>query len=132
MFENLKKRRLRNARIAELDAYEAELSGAKTEHEKYEADQIAHAVCQREENELTFLRQEDIIQQLKNALFEVSDGYWINSQWGLKKVLTKKGEAWARAELWKHKKDNIEFFSKLIIPIVALLISIAALVKKSH
>lgn len=137
MFERWKYKRARKKEIAELEEYirgvfEAEHKGTKTAQESYDAHQLAHSICQYEENRMDFLQQEDILKKLKTAPFEVPVDYWYEGGWGYEKVLTNKGVAWAAHELDKLKKAKIEFWFKLVVPILALVLSIIALVKKSH
>jgi hypothetical protein len=92
MFQPIKKRRARKKKIAELreyinGVYESEAKGARTKQEKYDAYQAARSICQLEENELDYLRQEDILEMLNTAPFEVPDDYWYGGGWGFKKVL---------------------------------------------
>lgn len=47
-------------------------------------------------------------------------------------LLTAVGSAWVTRELRAKKRETIEFWAKLVIPVLALILSIIALVKKSH
>jgi hypothetical protein len=135
MFQALKKRQARKKRIAELreyicNTYESEAKGAKTSKEKGEAYQIARSLCELEENELNYLRQENILRKLKTAPFEVPKEYWEGSGWEYKAVLTYRGEVWVRNELEKVWRTEVEFWFKLVLPVLALVLSIIALVRK--
>jgi lipopolysaccharide export LptBFGC system permease protein LptF len=137
MFERWKYKRKRKQEVAELTAYidgqyASELNGAKTEQEKGDADQIAYSITEWQRNRLDWLLQEDILEALKTAPFDVPEDYWYDAGWGYKKVLTRKGDAWARHELDKMWRANVEFWFKLVLPIFALALSIIALVKKSN
>jgi hypothetical protein len=135
MFQSLKKRRVRNKKIAELreyidSVYESEVKGAKTPQEKGEAYQIARSICESEENELDYLRQEDILEKLTTAPFEVPKEHWEDGGLGYRAVLTERGEVWARNKLKKVWRKDIEFWMKLVLPVLALILSIIALVGK--
>ena len=137
MFERLKYTRKRKAEIASLREYiDKEFKGAastaKTPQEKGEAEQMAYSMCQWEMNQLDYLEQEDVLTKLKTAPFEVQADYWYDGGYGYKKVLTNKGHAWAKHELKKIRNADIEFWFKLVVPILALVLSIIALVRKSH
>jgi hypothetical protein len=67
---------------------------------------------------------------LKTAPFEVPKDYWYDSGWGYKSVLTSKGEAWVRHELKKVWRADVEFWFKLVLPTLALILSIIALIRK--
>jgi hypothetical protein len=105
----------------------------ESQEKRKEAYQIAHSICESEENELDYLRQENTLDQLRSAPFEVPDEYWNDygddGRW-YKKTLTRKGEAWARHEMKKLQRADVEFWFKLVVPIVALVTSIVALVRK--
>ena len=135
MFQALKKRRVRKKRVAELreyidSVYESEVKGAKTPKEKGEAYQIARSICESEENELEYLRQEDILERLTTAPFEVPKEYWGGDGLGNRAVLTYRGAVWARNELKKVWRTDVEFWMKLVLPLLALILSIIALVRK--
>jgi hypothetical protein len=137
MVEGIKKRKERKKEIARLrkyidDVFASELNEAKTPQERGEADQIAYSITQWERNKLDFLEQENILKKLRSAPFNVPDEYWYDAGWEYQKVLTRKGEVWARHELKKLRNADIEFWAKLVLPVLALIISIIALVKKTH
>jgi len=137
MLERLKYKRKRKAEIHSLregidQEFKAAVEAAKLPHEKWEAEQMAFSMTQWERNQLDYLEQEDTLIKLKQAPFEVPEDYWYDGGYGYKKVLTKKGHAWAKHELTKLRNADIEFWMKLVLPVVALVISIIALVKKSH
>jgi len=137
MWERIRLYRERQAEIVRLDAYiQREFDGAikeaKTAQEKYDAGQLAHSITEFERNRLAFLRQESLLRRIKHAPFEVPSDYWNDSPWGMERTLTRTGEAWARAELKRLWRLDVEFWAKLVMPILALIISIIALVKKSR
>jgi hypothetical protein len=141
MFNGVKKWNARRWRIAELrkyitGTYESELRGAKSEQERGEAYQIAHSIVQVEENELEYLQQETLQRRLGHSPIEVPNEYWNDKDLWEKPTLTNKGEAWARRELRKIWMADVEFWAKLVatlvLPTVAIVLSIIALVKKSH
>lgn len=137
MFERLKYTRKRKAEIASLregidEEFKEAIAAAKLPHEKWEAEQMAYSMTQWDRNQLDFLRQEDTLEKLKTAPFEVPEDFWYDGGHGYKKVLTNKGHAWAKHELKKIRNADIEFWFKLVLPILALVLSIVALVRKSH
>jgi len=137
MFKRWMYRRNRKAEIQSLREYidgefASALKAAKTPQEKVEAEEFAYSCCQYEINQLDYLRQEDIIAKLKTAPFEVPADYWDDNGYEFTKTLTRRGEAWARHELKKIRNTEIEFWAKLVLPVVALVVSIIALVKKNH
>jgi hypothetical protein len=90
------------------------------------------ALIRLEHNEMVHLQQEDLKQKLFRSPIEVPDEYWSPCGRGEHRTLTFKGEAWARSELKKMWRQDVEFWFKLVVPILALILSIIALVKKSH
>jgi hypothetical protein len=137
MFERSKYKRWRKKKIASLhkyikEQYASELAGAKTTQEKGEADQIAYSITQHERNTVDYLEQEDLLNKLSKTPLEVPEELWYDPGWGYKRVLQHKGEVWVRHELKRLRNADIEFWAKLVVPTLALIISIIALVKKSH
>jgi hypothetical protein len=137
MFERLRYKRKRKAEIASLRAYidneiESAVKAVKTPYEKGEAEHMALSWCSQEINQLKYLQQQDILERLKKAPFEVPAEYWEDSGYKYNRVLRSMGLAWATHELKKIRNADIEFWFKLVVPILALVISIIALVKKSH
>ncbi len=137
MFVSIKKHRERKKEIEELGkyiegVYASEFSGTKTPQERGEADQIAYSMTQWEQNRITLLMQEKILKKLGSVPFNVPDEYWADTGREYQRVLTHKGEVWARHEIKKLLKTEIEFWAKLVLPVVALVLSIIALVKKSR
>lgn len=135
MFKAIERRRARNKEIARLrnyihDTYSSETKNAKTPKEKGEAYQIAHSICEFEEDELEYLRQEEVLDKLTTAPFEVPEEYWQDIELGHRKVLTSRGMVWVQNELKKVRRASIEFWFKLILPLLALVISIIALLRK--
>lgn len=137
MFERWKYKKKRKAEIESLrkyiaEQYASELKGAVTAQEKGEADQIAYSVTQHERNTLDYLEQEDLLKELAKAPLDVPEEYWYDPGWGYQKTLYHKGEVWARHELEKLWRAKVEFWFKLVLPVLALILSIVALVKKSR
>ncbi len=100
--------------------------------EKSEAEQFAYSWCSQEINELEYLQQENVIEGLKKAPSEVPNDYWQEHGNEYHRTHRSKGLAWATHELDKIRREKIEFWFKMIVPVAALIISIIALVKKSH
>jgi hypothetical protein len=116
------------------------LKDAQTAQEKWDAGQMVHSMTQDEHFEAEHLRQHSLLKKLRRSPLEVSEDFmWEEPNWrGGSDLnydhhnLTRKGEKWARHELAKLRKAEIEFWFKLVMPVVALVMSIIALVKKSH
>jgi hypothetical protein len=137
MFERWKYRRKRKAEIQSLKDYidkefKQAVDAAESPKEKFEAEQFAYSYCSQEINELEYLQQEEVIEGLKKAPFEVPDEYWQDHGNDYKRTLRSKGLAWATHELDKIQREKIEFWFKMILPVAALIISIIALMKKSR
>jgi lipopolysaccharide export LptBFGC system permease protein LptF len=49
-----------------------------------------------------------------------------------RKLLTDAGKHWARVELRRYNEERIEFWAKLILPILSLVVSIIALAVATH
>lgn len=94
-------------------------------------------------SEITFARQMKLIRRLTRAGISVLPQMWTeptepqieivtNEGVFLKthRTLTQEGEAWARHELRKRRRESVEFWAKIVLPIIALIISIFAFVKK--
>ena len=77
-------------------------------------------------NFLHQLKQRKIRERLTYAGIEIPDHY--ATPFGDDVVLTKKGETWARVQLRNHRNQQIEFWFKLFMPSVSLIVSIVALV----
>jgi len=94
-------------------------------------------------SEITFLRQVKLIRRLTYAGLSIPHQMWteptkpeieIETSEGVylktHRTLTQEGEAWARHELTKRRREGVEFWAKIVLPIIALIISILAFVKK--
>jgi hypothetical protein len=137
MLQRWKDTKRRNARIKELQQYidktfEHELKDVKTEQENFEAHQRIFALVKYEHNELENLRQHLLQNRLRRSPIEVPEEYWNPCDRDERRTLTYKGEVWARRELKKLLMADIEFWFKLVVPLLALILSIIALVKRSH
>lgn len=126
--------RERRRKVTELTDYidttiAAEVKAAKTPQEEAEAYSIGLSIVQVEVNELDHLRQSPLVARLKSEGVLIPDEYWHECDYWMK-PLTNKGETWVRGEVKRLQRATIEFWFKLVLPIVALVISIVALLKK--
>lgn len=111
---------------------EEELRHAKTPQERAEAHELIFELTKYEENEHENLRQRDLLNKLRRSPLVVPQEYFEDVDRTYKLALTMKGEAWARHELKKIWRAEVEFWGKLILPVLALVISIIALVHKTR
>lgn len=137
MFKPLVRERTRRKKTNELKAYinsvyDAELKGVSGEEQRKEAYEVARAQVLYEENDLDVLLQQKLLSQLDKAGIEVPDEYWNGEEWPLQRTLLPQGEKWARRQLRRYRDERIEFWSKLVVPILALIISIIALFVRSR
>jgi hypothetical protein len=136
MFTRYREKKARLARIKQLQAevdgvYEAELAGATTTEQRQEAHDIARSQVVVEENQLDYLKQADLLTALEKKGVTIPTEYYAVEEWPLTSTLTHSGEMWARRELKTLYRAEIEFWSKQILPIASLILSIIALVR-SH
>jgi lipopolysaccharide export LptBFGC system permease protein LptF len=73
-----------------------------------------------------------LLNKLRRSPLVVPQEYFEDVDRTYKLALTMKGEAWARHELKKISRAEVEFWGKLILPVLALVISIVALVHKTR
>jgi len=111
--------------------YEGEFKNAKTPQEIGEARERFHAITRDEENELVALLQQGRIDALRRKGIEIPEKYLNGEEYPLKRTLLPSGEIWARNELSKYRDSRIEFWSKIILPIISLILSIWALFKST-
>ena len=90
--------------------------------------------------ELDHIQQYDLREELTASPLDVPDKYWetrpgwggLNDPFNRHRNLNRQGIIWVGHELKKLRNAEIEFWFKLVLPVVALVVSIIALVKKSH
>jgi lipopolysaccharide export LptBFGC system permease protein LptF len=135
MLGRLTQRRAKNRRARELretigQFYVRESLG---ERGTPEFETAYRAIVERNssaENELKTIRQMDLLVKIRNAGLLIPPEHLENPPWPLRQVLTEEGEAWARRELKKIRRSEIEFWSKIALPILSLILSIIALMWK--
>ena len=137
MFQAIKDDWARRKQIRELDAYidkvfDEESKTAKNRYEEGEAYSRAQSMVEDEMNERDYLRQKTWLRLLSKEGVLVPKEHWQERYEYLKPVLNQAGEMWVRGEYRRLLRMNIEFWFKLVVPIMALVLSIIALVKKSH
>jgi hypothetical protein len=139
MFRRWRYKKIRKARIEELRQYvdkvldwDSIAEGTEITDEYMEDETRKEALIRLEHNEMVHLQQEDLKQKLHRSPIQVPDEYWSPCGRGEQRTLTFKGEAWARGELKKLWRSDVEFWFKLVVPILALILSIIALVHKNH
>jgi lipopolysaccharide export LptBFGC system permease protein LptF len=135
MFAKYKQNRATALRMRQLrqeidNIYEYELRGAKTPAERQVAYDIINEQVKYQENEFEHLRQSDLLAKLSKEALTIPAEHYEDYGASLKTTLTYAGEMWARRELKKLRREEIEFWAKLVLPVVALVVSIIALVKK--
>jgi lipopolysaccharide export LptBFGC system permease protein LptF len=136
MFLTLKSSRKDRKRIKALKKFidetiDSETRAAKTPQEKQDAFSLAMSMTEEERNELEHLRQKPSVALLRREGVRVPKEYW-EATWYSKETLTPEGEDWARFEAKKLWRSNVEFWGKLILPFVSIVLSIIALVHKAH
>ena len=137
MFRAIKDEHARRKQIRELDAYidkvfDEEVKTAKNNQEVGEAYSRAHSMVEEEMNERDHLRQKPWLNRLNKEGVLVPKEYWEEHYEYLKPTLNSTGEVWVRGEYRRLWRMNIEFWFKLVVPLLALVLSIIALVKKSR
>jgi hypothetical protein len=137
MFQAIKDERKRRKQIKELDAFidktiAEEVKTATTKQEEGEAYSRAFSMVEEEWNERDYLRQRPWLRRLRKEGILVPQEYFEERPRHLKPVLNATGETWVRGEYRRLGRLTIEFWFKLVVPILALILSIIALVKKSH
>jgi hypothetical protein len=80
---------------------------------------------------LRFLIQREIRAKLDAADIEIPERYFVSGIPGVDN-LSVDGESWARATLRQHHRENIEFWFKLVMPVLSLILSIIALYVAAH
>lgn len=133
---NQKLKKERQERIHALQTYianvhEEEFRNAKTPQEKGEADQRVYVITRDEENELTTLLQGNLVARLSRVGIEIPEKHWNNEEYPLRKTLSWSGEMWAKNEYTKYRDSRIEFWAKIILPILSLIVSIIALFRSA-
>jgi hypothetical protein len=137
MFQAIKNERARRKQIKELGVYihkvfDGEAKTATSKQEKGEAYDRAHSMVEEEINEREYLKQKPWLDRLNKEGILIPEQYWEQHYEYLKPTLNSKGEVWVRGEYRRLWRMNIEFWFKLGVPLLALILSIIALVKKSH
>jgi hypothetical protein len=83
-------------------------------------------------NQLALFRQKELLYRLNQSPIEVPAEYWMDTKDPYRKLLYPKGVVWVEHELRKIRNAEIEFWFKLVVPLLALCISIVALVRSGH
>lgn len=134
MFQAIKDERERKKRIKELNAliektvYE-EVSMAKDKDHEEEAYARAFSMLKRECNVRDSLRQQPWLNLLRKEGILVPSEHWQERHEHLTPVLNESGEIWVRGEYRRLWKLNIEFWFKIVVPILALILAIIFLMK---
>jgi hypothetical protein len=100
----------------------------EAEHAFYEYNEHMQPVM----NQLAHFRQKELLHKLDKSPIEVPQEYWFDSNDPYRTILIPKGVVWVEHELKKIRNAEIEFWFKLVVPILALCISILALVRSGH
>jgi hypothetical protein len=139
MFKRWRYKKARKKRIEELRQrvdrvldWDSITEETEITDEYMEDETRKEALIRLDHNEMVHLQQEDLKQKLFRSPIEVPNEHWSPSGRDEHRTLTFKGEAWARSELKKMWRQDVEFWFKLVVPILALILSIIALVHKSR
>jgi lipopolysaccharide export LptBFGC system permease protein LptF len=135
MFAKQKERKARTLRMKELQAsidavYKDELNNASTPQDREVAYQVIRAQVEDNENELTHLQQIDLTTKANKAGITIPMEFYSDYGGTLKTTLSYAGEMWVKREVKKHDRAEIEFWFKLVLPLVSLLLSVIALLEK--
>ena len=87
------------------------------------ADEYEHLKPSRDF--LHYLKQEQLREKLLRAGIKIPDEF--GTPYNDDVLLTQKGEAWAAIQLRKYREQRIEFWVKLVMPVLSLIVSIVAL-----
>jgi len=133
--ERRKKRRLKRARITQLEnsiaeVWKRELRNAKTPEDQDVAYQVADAQTRYDQNELDSLRQEKLRGDAMKMGVVIPREYYENDEWPMKRTLSYEGEAWTRRELRKMWIADIKALTEIIVPILALLVALVSVLRK--
>ena len=80
---------------------------------------------------LEYLKQETLRERLERAGITTPAEY--AAPWdGHSMVLNEQGKKWARIELRKYREQRIDYWAKIVLPILSLIVSIIALVASTH
>jgi hypothetical protein len=79
---------------------------------------------------LHYLKQEQLREKLLHAGIKVPDEF--GTPYNDDVLLTKKGEEWATIQVRKYREQRIEFWVKLVMPVLSLIVSIVALYISTH
>jgi rhamnose utilization protein RhaD (predicted bifunctional aldolase and dehydrogenase) len=115
--------RRKEAELARLQALVDNPELPQDQWEQREAEGISH--LQTINDEIELYQQEELQERLKRAGIEIPDHH---IRTGKRRLLTDAGKCWAQVELRKYRDQRIEFWMKLILPILSLIVSIIALV----
>jgi hypothetical protein len=133
--EKLKKERQRAARIKQLEKsiaeiWEYETRGATTKEDRRTAYEIANAQTAYDQNELDSLRQEKLLKAAFRIGLTIPKEYYEDDKWPMKPTLTYEGMVWTKRELRKMRRANFKSWSDIFVPILALLVALASVLKK--
>ncbi|MGB7546808.1 MAG: hypothetical protein WBM14_03590 [Terracidiphilus sp.] len=80
---------------------------------------------------LEYLKQETLRERLERAGITIPAEY--ATPWdGHAVVLNEQGKKWARIELRKYREQRVDYWAKIVLPILSLIVSIIALVVSTH
>jgi hypothetical protein len=108
----------------------AQLRGANTPAEVDAAFKVIYAQIKYDQNELEHWSQAELLARLDKAGATIPAEHYKQNGWPMKTTLTDAGEVWGLRELKKLRREEIEFWAKLVLPVVALIVSIIALATK--
>ena len=120
-----------HARIMSRIDQVVEASAESTDEERATLLRDVSKANEQDKAHLTSLIQQETRIKLEEADIEIPTEYLVGSVGGTN-ILTREGQKWARTALRKHQRENVEFWMKLVVPILSLILSIIALYVAAH
>ena len=79
---------------------------------------------------MLWLRQKFTLLAIYDYGIDIPAKFCEDSEPGMRRVLNMQGEAWAARELRRERRAEIEFWAKIVLPILSLILSIYAVLKR--
>lgn len=105
----------------------ASLNLPQSEWEEREANAIK--VFKKINDEIDFYLQAELRNKLERAGIEIPSTYDLQTNQGgfNRRLLTEAGRSWANSQLRQRRHQEIEFWCKIVLPILALIMSMISL-----
>jgi len=142
MFERLRQRRKMADAMIKLDQVKRETITMAEQQLREQYDELFRAdmdgksrveaieLMKPSRDFLHYLKQEKMRERLLQAGITVPEEY--ASSYNDDILLNQKGEEWANIQLRKYREQRIEFWAKLIMPVLSLMLSVIALIVSIH